>query len=429
MNDIYFKKYLKYKNKYHKLKGGTLTDKQEEKLNDYNVDEILIQKLKKNPGDTSDEKILEYLQDIPEYLQDIPKIALANEYGINFIYGENEYSFQERIFQSEKYQKDLKKEEEKYKTYEYTNELQKYDENEQIKRKYEQAMYFNVKYNHRTDTDSVLFDRIGKSQIYLNSVTKTFNKKCRKSNSSSISDTVIPPNPTVKIPIKTPLKSPNYTTIPNYNLVKSPGDGDCLYWSLSSAYNQGKHPSDQKRMDEIKYSIKQKYKKYITDDISKMNIEQLFDYVLEINNDDERHKTLYALAMGLYDTSLMNLGDKTPKTPGEYIDTFDIMYGGQSEIQIFVLIYNVNVLSIDSINRRSILYRTNQIEKIIKFEQYITSKGEKSIEQVFLGYNDFTDEQKKNVIVISRVANNAHYDWFFSTNGNPIILPDNYLNT
>jgi len=360
-------------------------------------------------------------------------VKLARKYYVPYdITTDTEITLNEKIFMSPVYKKELQKDEEQHR----------------INVNRELALFYNVPYNPYKETDVMLQDKIFHSQKFKEQLrSEEFKQQPRKTTPTPSapplwqlqSSPSAPPlwqlqsSPTYAsfTPTKQVLSSSRESFVSNYQLVRSPGDGSCLYWSLSSAMNRRQDP---RAMIEIKQRIRGEYIRVIDKypRIRDMNSDELFIYLLGIdasNPELERDKqVLLCLAMGLNDTSFMNL-PRPPRNPLDYISTFDQMYGGEAEIKMFVELYGIPVLNIDSTRRTAIFYRTPELERLQRREVYanpINGSGEeRQLERrVMLSYNELSEEQRQKTLVVSRSG--AHYNYLLSTTGEPFIVPDNY---
>ena len=485
----YKKKYLKYKIKYLNLKGGTRLTKEERtfalnigfkidpedeygkelldslietmdsKPSNENIELIELKKIAKKygiPYDTKDTEITlnDKIFTSPEYKAKLEEDEYQHHINVNrdlaLFYNvrynpstETDVELQEKIFKSSKFQKQLISEElralkskpdkalsAEYRDFELT-----------IQRMIEKGIAKNRAHA------LILLEEIPRSYSQKAKSEKTFPTKIEQTNEKMIEKMIsqgIALNrkdairllsdhlPHIKTSSTTAKKSTSRGNfISNYQLVRSPGDGSCLYWSLSSAMNreQSRHA-----MIGIKERIRDEYIRVIDEypSICNMNSDELFIYLLGIDADNpelERDKqVLLCLAMGLSDTSFMNL-PRPPRNPLDYISTFDQMYGGEAEIKMFVELYGIPVLNIDSTRRTAIFYRTPELERLQRREVYVNpiySRGEERQLQrtVMVQYNELSEEQRRGVIVVSRSG--AHYNYLQPTSREPFMVPADY---
>ena len=197
------------------------------------------------------------------------------------------------------------------------------------------------------------------------------------------------------------------SNLENYKVKISDGSqGCCLYWSLATGL-YGELRTKQ-NMDNIKKNIKDEYNKVIDkyNYLLHLDIDIVMERLTDIKNKYDK-EILEIICLSIYDYDFMNSGVK-PKNINQFITNFDNMYGGASEIKIFIKLFNKKVLLIEAARHITYFFSNDHIN-----------------------YSGLENADKKEIILIRRTG--IHYDAILHMNkdGNEFIfeIPSNFTET
>jgi hypothetical protein len=443
----YRKKYLKYKQKYMMLKGGA-TPEQIERARIFGIDTKLI-----DIYEISNDQLTEIINSKPDNNATIEQIMYAIEIGIEV---EPDMVIPEKMLNDmihEKIQDDT-----------LSKSIKQLHQHEKTIEHKKLANRFGFIYNP-IDNDSIFNEKLYKSKLYQKYLEDLYKKPASPTRaaaqpaapsqppsraaaqpaapsqppSRAAAQPAAPSQPPSRAAPSQPLsraaaqpaksvgKVPGVIgRVGNYNIFKSPGDGSCLYWSLTSARLGSL--ADKDSMLAIKRMIREEYARVLRDypQIRRMRADELFMFANTLGYGRD-YETIFALFIGLNDTTNMNLA-VPPTNPESYLSSFDKMWGGEAEIRVYVELTQQPVLLISG--KTIFLYRNRELSDLKKVNKYLNpsfgrlNEPRMLREIVTLNYDELSDEQKRNIIVVK--TSGAHYDYLLSGDGQPFHIPAEY---